>query len=229
MLVIPINLLGLDKTGVSYYYCSMTLSYAAQRNAATFDFQRYLTEWRGKSGNCSIPNVNEDVADLWRLQEFFGNTHTKYAIAIGTLVWPIVAQSGFLFHVLGNVSKETKHEWIMERGMFDYGEYVCHIFPTPIESEMHTGVDTIGFFVGKGALYIPDELAGKQTRRGLTIVKEIDVQSSSNKLLKHKVLYYSDGSISCGCHSWIYSKLTPKSCKHTKKVMLDIVNGNLTP
>ena len=197
---------------------------------ASFDFQRYLTNWRGKSGNDTVPNVNDDVAKLWRLREFFGRSNTKYAIAIGTQVWPIVAQNGFLFVTLGNISKETKHEWIMERGMYDYGEYVCFIFPTPVNTEDENGgLDTVGFFVGKGALYIPDERAGKHTRGGKTIVKEVEVQSSSNKALKHKVLYYSDGSISCGCHSWIYSKAVPKSCKHSRKVMLEIVNGTLMP
>jgi hypothetical protein len=226
MLAIPTKTFGLDKTGVPYYYCCMN-------SAETFDFQRYITNWRGKSGNDTVPNINEDVAELWRLQEFFGRSNTKYAIAIGTQVWPIIAQSGFLFVRLGNISKETKHEWIMERGMYDYGEYVCFIFSTPVKNETGelggNGLDIVGFFVGKGALYIPDERAGKHTRGGKTIVKEVEVQSSSNKAFKHKVLYYSDGSISCGCHSWIYSKLTPKSCKHTKKVMLDIANGNPTP
>ena len=198
----------------------------------SFDIQHYLSNWSG------TPAIGEPVEQLWmdennQVRPFFGTPNTKYAVAIGTPVWPIyvrnvLGRTFVLDATLGEITKETKHEWTIDRGMFDYGKYVCVIFAEDTMDE-DTGIMTKGFFVLKDALYVPGEREGKRAKNGKRIAKRVEVQSSSNANKKYEVLYYEDASISCNCHAWIFSKLSPKSCKHTKKVMLDILNGFSTP
>lgn len=210
----------------------------AQINASTFDFQHYMTDWTGISENDTVPEVGHTIENLWvdesnNIRPTFGEPNTKYAVAIGTLVWPIYVRTGWdLDATLGEITKETKHEWTIERGMYDYDKYVCVIFSEQAEDEDSTdGRMTKGFFVLKDALYISTKREGERAKNGKRIAKRLEVQSSSNKSKKYEVLYYEDGTASCNCHSWIYSKTIPKSCKHSRKVILDICNriDNGTP
>ena len=198
----------------------------------SFDIQHYLSNWSG------TPAIGEPVEQLWmdennQVRPFFGTPNTKYAVVIGTPVWPIYVRNvlgrTFVLDVtLGEITKETKHEWTIERGMYNYGKYVCHIFPDERLDE-DTVRMTKGFFVLKDALYVSGERQGERAKNGKVIMKRFEAQSSSNPKKKYEVLYYDDCTTSCNCLGWIFNKGTPKSCKHTKKVMMDIINSNLTP
>jgi len=163
-------------------------------------------------------------------------------IALGTLVWPVFVKDDFngnqiLLADVGNYDRTTKHEWhigqssnagVAEPIIYDYDVYVLILFAYVTKDE-GSDVETVGFFVPKSALYDAKKRVEDVARNGKRIKERLLVQSSSNASKKYEVLYYDDASISCNCPAWIFSKEIPRNCKHTKKVMMDIVNGNLTP
>ena len=201
---------------------------------STRDFRRYIDDWRGDAIDDRVPYIGEDGSCLWRGS--LGVARTKFigdcAIAISTPVWPVLVDDNInLTRQIGEVAKETKHEWMIEdEQMFDYGKYVLIVLSQMMPEQVNDWThNTIGFFVAKDAMYVPGQRDGRLSKSGKRIAKKFEVQSSSSKKKKYEVLYYSDATISCNCPAWIYQGGATRGCKHTKKVMMEIVNSKPTP
>jgi hypothetical protein len=67
------------------------------------------------------------------------------------------------------------------------------------------------------------------------VVQRFPFQSSSNPGVEYRVLLYVDGSLSCGCRGWTFTKpnqrdhdgnLADRACKHTRQVREWIARGS---
>jgi hypothetical protein len=241
MIGIPTKPLPVDKSGMGGYYCCMK-KVPLIDITSTFAFRDFMKQYNHfhQAGERSDrlwihSNGEEFLRYLERNSDILG-------IAIGTRVWPVFVKTDFdgnqvLLADIGDYDRTTKHEWYIDQSsnngfaepiIYDYDVYVLILFAFVTKDE-GPDVETAGFFVPKNALYNAKARAQDIAKNGKAIMKRIEVQSSSNPKKKYEVLYYDDCTTSCNCPAWIFSKETPRACKHTKKIMLDIVNSNLTP
>lgn len=236
MITIPIKSLGLDKFGLTYYYCCMK-KIPLVDSTSTFAFRDFM-----KKHNHLLP-TGERVEHFWFHSNGVEFLHYTYpentiGIALGTRVWPIFVKddiegNSVLLADIGDYDRITKHEWFIDTtesdksDVYDYDLYILIVFPGTTKDD-GSDVEIAGFFVPKSALYNTKKRVDDVARNGKAIMKRVEVQSSSS-VRKYEVLYYDDATTSCNCLAWIFSTETPKRCKHTHKVMMDICNGTLTP